>query len=805
MGMKKIWAFCLLLFCLAELPAQIIQIKHFENGEPLEGVTILSNEPKAFAVTNLYGKADISSFKGAKLILIRSLAFENKNLSFQQLDSLNFQLLLEPSNLQLDEVVVSANRWRQSAADVPSKITSISPQEVALQNPQTAADLLGISGKVFIQKSQQGGGSPMIRGFATNRLIYTVDGVRMNTAIFRGGNIQNVINLDPFATEKTEVLFGPGSVIYGSDAIGGVMSFQTYEPQFSLTDKTTISGKAASRFSSANQEKTVHLDFNIGWKKWASFTSFTNWNYDDLRQGRHGPSDYLKAYHVERRDGEDVVIAQNDKNVQSPSAYTQTNIMQKIRFQPNKNWDFTYAFHYSETSEYGRYDRHNRLRNGLPRYGEWNYGPQSWMMNQLSIENHSENLVYNEMYIRLAHQNFEESRISRNFNSSNREIREENVEAISLNIDFNKSQGNSNTIFYGIELVNNAVGSKGIDKNIDTGVETNAANRYPQADWSSAAIFISDEYHLTEKVSLQGGLRYNLFLLEADFTDNLAFYPFPYETTKIENSATTGSFGAVFRPNDKWVFKSNFGTAFRSPNVDDLGKVFDSEPGSVVIPNPDLNAEYAYNIDFGFAKVFGNFLKLDLTGYYTILENAMVRRDFLLNGKDSLMFDGVQSKVQALQNAAEARVYGLQAGLELKFNNYLSISSDFNYQLGEEELDNGDISASRHAAPYFGINRITYQRQRTRVQFYMEFQGERKHEDLAVEEQSKEEIYALDSKGKTYAPAWYTLNLKVQQSIAENFTLAAGMENIADVRYRPYSSGISATGRNLFLSLTAKF
>lgn len=142
----------------------------------------------------------------------------------------------------LEEVVVSATKWQQKKNDLPYKITTIKAEAIELQNPQTAADLLGISGKVFIQKSQQGGGSPMIRGFATNRLLYTVDGVRMNTAIFRGGNIQNVISLDGFAMENVEVLFGPNSVIYGSDAIGGVMSFQTVKPKFATTENTTVSG-----------------------------------------------------------------------------------------------------------------------------------------------------------------------------------------------------------------------------------------------------------------------------------------------------------------------------------------------------------------------------------------------------------------------------------------------------------------------------------------------------------------------------------------------------------------------------------
>jgi len=95
------------------------------------------------------------------------------------------------------------------------------------------------------------------------------------------------------------VLFGPGSVIYGSDAIGGVMSFQTLTPEFSLTDKPLVHGKAVTRYSSANNEKTGHVDVNVGWKRWAMVTSFRSWDYDHLRQGSHGPGDYIKGYHPE--------------------------------------------------------------------------------------------------------------------------------------------------------------------------------------------------------------------------------------------------------------------------------------------------------------------------------------------------------------------------------------------------------------------------------------------------------------------------------------------------------------------------
>lgn len=254
--MKKGIVLWLFLFGAIISHAQLITIKDKSTGNPIEGVTLMSEEPRAFEVTNANGQANLTAFLNSDRIVIRSSEYVTVMYSFAEIEAMYFKVELEPTNIQLDEVVVSANRWSLNAGDVPSRISTISSKDIALQNPQTAADLLALSGKVFIQKSQQGGGSPMIRGFATNRLLYTVDGVRMNTAIFRAGNIQNVISLDPFAVERTEVLFGPSSVSYGSDAIGGVMSFQTLTPQLSLTEDELVTGKAVMRYSSANNEKT---------------------------------------------------------------------------------------------------------------------------------------------------------------------------------------------------------------------------------------------------------------------------------------------------------------------------------------------------------------------------------------------------------------------------------------------------------------------------------------------------------------------------------------------------------------------
>lgn len=803
--MKNFYVLCLFLGAVIYGNAQTISINDQETGKALEMVTLMSENPKAFTTTNVNGQADITNFRGSDKIEIRSLGYKAIIKSYDEIKSDKFKIGMEIYNLNLDELVVSGTRWRQSSDNIPSKIVTISPVEINLQNPQTAADLLGISGKVFIQKSQQGGGSPMIRGFATNRLLYTVDGVRMNTAIFRGGNIQNVINLDPFVMENTEVLFGPGSVIYGSDAIGGVMSFQTLTPQFSLTDKPMVTGKAVSRFSTASKEKTGHFDVNVGWKKWAMVTSFSTWDFENLRQGNHGPEDYIKPYYVQRQDSVDRVITQSDPLLQVPSAYSQMNLMQKIRFKPNEHWDFQYGFHYSETSSYGRYDRHNRMKKGLPRYAEWNYGPQKWLMNNLNITHNADNVIFNQMTIRLSQQSFEESRIDRSFNKNDRNTNTEKVEAYSINLDFVKWTGGKNTIYYGLEYVRDDVNSTGTVTDISTGVTIDGPARYPNSSWTSIAAYLEDVYKLSQKITLQGALRYNQFILDADFSNNTDFYPFPFSTANINNGALTGSIGGVYRPSGTWVISTNLGTAFRSPNVDDIGKVFDSEPGSVVVPNPDLKAEYAYNFDLGVAKVIADVVKLDITGYYTYLQNAMVRRDYQLNGLDSIMYEGEMSKVQALQNAATAKVYGVQLGLEVKLPSNFTFSTDINFQKGEEEMDDGTKSPSRHAAPFFGVSRLNYRYNKLNLELYTNYQGERKYDELPVSEQSKDEIYAKDSNGRNYSPAWYTLNIKAIYDLENQFILSAGIENITDQRYRPYSSGISAPGRNFILSLRYNF
>jgi len=292
--------------------------------------------------------------------------------------------------------------------------------------------------------------------------------------------------------------------------------------------------------------------------------------------------------------------------------------------------------------------------------------------------------------------------------------------------------------------------------------------------------------------------------VDADFSNNQAFFDLPETKFKLSNGALTGSLGAVYSPAKFTKLSANFSTGFRAPNIDDLGKLFDSASGNVVVPNTNLKSEYAYNGEIGLTQTIKDVVKIDFAAYYTYLQNAMVRRDFTLNGQDSIMYQGAMSQVQAVQNAASANVYGVQFGLEVKMPIGFSFYGTYNFQRGIEEFDNGEKSSSRHAAPMFGAAHLRYKYQALNLDLYTMFSGGVKNEDLSkgLEDLT---LFATDDNGLPYSPAWATLNFKAMYQFNKWFGINAGVENILDTRYRTYSSGLAASGRNFILSAKASF
>ena len=225
-----------------------------KNKEPIYNVSFYKKDLSKGIFSNFNGEVDLSIFENRDSIVIQHPTFDStikiKSEIVKQKNIILFEKIIS-----IDEIVFSVNKWNENLSDVSNKILNISEKTIKELSPQTSADLLEKTGEVFVQKSQLGGGSPMIRGFSANRILLSLDGIRMNNAIFRSGNIHNIISIDPNILEGVEILYGPASVMYGSDAIGGAINFKIKDPKFRIDNKIKINGSQNIQYNSSTKSK----------------------------------------------------------------------------------------------------------------------------------------------------------------------------------------------------------------------------------------------------------------------------------------------------------------------------------------------------------------------------------------------------------------------------------------------------------------------------------------------------------------------------------------------------------------------
>ena len=774
-----------------------------ENNKPVIGASIFSDFSN-YETTDKNGNISLDKFSRSDTLTIKQYGFKEEKRPKSKLKN---TLILLYDNELLDEVVISASKFSQKFREVPKKVTQINRSMIEFTNPMTSADLLERGGYVYIQKSQLGGGSPMIRGLSTNRLVLSVDGVRLNNAIFRSGNIHNVISISPMNIENTEVIMGSASVLYGSDAIGGVMNFYTKKAKFSNDSNPNIQININSRYSSASNEKMYHIDFNYGLEKIAFLSSFSKSDFDDLTMGIHGPSDYLRPNYVTQNSaGDDVLVTNSKPRVQRNTGYSQTNFMQKVLYEPNENLSIDIGIHFSKTGNIPRYDRLIRTNEneGLY-YSEWYYGPQEWLLiNSQLTYIPKETKFYDELKFGSSFQKFTESRNSRRFSDSFLKSREEELNIFSFNLDFLKKISENSNITYGLEMIENKVGTFAKSINISDLSETPISTRYPDnSSLKSLGLYINYKTKIIEDVFFQSGVRYSLTELKSDLSQNNIYYDFMYENTTLENGAFVGGIGLSWVRNIYNNWKFNINTAFRSPNIDDLAKVFDSEPGSVVVPNPDLKPERSFGLEFGGYFRTKNNIELDFSSYVSYLYNSFIRDDFALsNGVSEIIYDGELSQIQALQNSSKSFIYGIEFGINMFLNKNFRMKSQHNLIAGYELDDLPFGMPVRHIPPNYGNFHLIYNNGDFTIDTYLNYNSKISFNNLAESERAKPYMYALDENGNPYSPSWMTFNVRSKYSISKMLNFNFTIENITNKLYRPYSSGISAPGLNFIFSLS---
>lgn len=787
---------------LPTLKAQNVFVYDQQSGNPVYNVAVTNNTASLTSLTNNVGIVNISKFANNEMLIFNHPSYTSISFTKAEIKTLKFKVPLNEKLINLREVIVSASSWETKANEIPNEIEQISRKEIVFENPSTSADMLSMGNQVYVQKSQLGGGSPMLRGFAANRILLQIDGVRMNNAIYRSGNLQNVLQADVNSVKNTEIIFGPGTNIYGSDALGGVIDIHLLNANFNNDSEYKTTGNALTRISTADFERTVSANINIANNQWAWMANISYSKFDDLKMGSMHNSYNLRPEYVDVIDGHDSIMKNDDPDIQKFSGYNQLNIVTKLANKLSKDVDWSYNLYYSRTSEVPRYDRLLQYSGDQLKYAEWYYYPQQWLMNSVNINIKNGQSFYDNASFAIAYQNIQEGRCDRKYQNEWLRKRDEQLNIFSLNADFDLSLSANDFLYYGLEADYNNVESSGITDNIITQESKPTASRYPDGgtNYIQSGAYITYKRNMSKiPVTILGGARISYVYLDSKFSDT-TYYNLPYKSIVINNGALTGNVGIVYHP-DNVQIKLNISSGFRAPNLDDVAKIFDSEPGNVVVPNENLEPEYLYNADFSVLTNIKNVAKIEFSAFYSYLYHAMVRRDFTLNGNDSIMYDGEMSKVQAIVNAGSANVYGVSILFRLKLINHLTLNGTATYIKGEDN----DNEPLRHAPPIYGGTDLTYDLNRIKLMMGVDFNGEVSYSNLAPSEKSKAYMYATDASGNPYSPSWWTLNFNGSYAFNEKFITSIAIENILDYRYRTYSSGITAPGRNFILALRYSF
>ncbi len=375
--------------------------------------------------------------------------------------------------------------------------------------------------------------------------------------------------------------------------------------------------------------------------------------------------------------------------------------------------------------------------------------------------------------------------------------------------------------------------------------------RYPseRSTMTGLAGYLNYRFKTNDSVfSLTGGLRYSnvrLFALydEADLA--LIQWPDNYINGGIStnNSDLTWGTGITINTKDKWQLRVLGSTAFRSPNIDDFAKIRVNGKFAV-LPNTNLAPEHSFNGEVTLAKQFGRMnnkrgttLKLSATGFYTYITDVIVRKlGETPTGDSCIVVDGECFTVQQNFNEQNAFIYGASGNLEFKINNNWTFKSGINYTKGRTEFTYEPEDKSfptidtlvplAHIPPLYGQSSLSYQNDRFRIEGVVRFTAKKPVEEYAITgaEYNDDGQVFYDRGGSSdnleFTPfvrdannqpifvgslGWTTFNIYSSFKFNDKFSIDVALENITDVHYIPFSSGLSAAGRNYIVTLRATF
>ncbi|WP_190285810.1 TonB-dependent receptor plug domain-containing protein [Montanilutibacter psychrotolerans] len=656
----------------------------------------------------------------------------------------------------LDDIQVTATRREASALDVPVGITVVDGEQIKRMAPQTAADLLHGEPGTYVQQTTPGQGVVIVRGLKGSEVLHLVDGFRLNNAFFRNAPNQYIALVDPLNLERIEVARGPMSILYGSDAMGGVVQFLTPEPRFDGSDWQTR-GVVRARLSSADDSNHSRVAIETGRAGLGLSAGVSYQNVGELRAGGGETLPY--------------------------TAYSQRGGDIKLLWSPAEGHELMFSAQYARQPKTQRHDalvpgfRQTRADNA-----EFLFKPQERTFGQLRYRHTNPLAFADEIALQVGHQRIVDNRTTRETGTVNREIEANASRLWGFTAQLHKALGERHRLSYGAEYYQDTVDSFRERHRLDTGVVNERPSRYPDGSkMDSVGLYLADDWKLGERLDLNYGARYSRFDITMPAT---AAGP----AVKLTPDDLSGHLGVAVRLGDRLRLVGNAGRAFRAPNIFDLG-TFGSRPGSRFnIPNPNLKPEYVTTVDLGL-KYAGEAWQWEAMAFRSNYRDKIT--SVLTGDTTASGLDVVQSR-----NATRLQLWGVESGVTYR-HQALEAYATATYTRGDEQFDGGEYPADR-VPPLFGKVGLRYA-----------FDSAWEVEGWSLYASAQNRLSPRDAADPRVNPngtgGWATLNARIGWRATSSLQLQLIAENLADKRYREHGSGLDEPGRNVSLALDWAF
>ncbi|MEY4930771.1 MAG: hypothetical protein RI909_1495, partial [Bacteroidota bacterium] len=613
------------------------------------------------AVTDSEGKFQLTVLPGARSIRISAIGFSTREIKIEgTADSL--RIGLESSAIMLNQnVVVTAKRQEELSTEVAQSVTVV-PHEQLLQNaPRTTPEALMNQTGIWVQKTNHGGGSPIIRGLVGNQVLLLVDGIRLNNSTYRYGPNQYLNTIDPGLVERIEAIRGSGSVLYGSDALGGVVHVISKTPSFSL-DKTSVSGSILSKWMSGGMEKSGRAELEIRSKRIAFQGGFSERHFGAL-------------------------LAGGDLGTLSPTGYNERAGNAKLLVRTGSSGLLTASFQQLTQFDVPRYDQVSQGG-----YSVYKFDPQQRQLSYVKWETTSKSPWVQTFRLTGSFNRSVEGLFSQKTNSPIVRKQRDEVSTTGFIAEVISNPSTHWNAQSGIEYYVDKVGSDAVNLNTITHEATAIRGSYADGSIASNLAIFTNHQVDWKKFQFSSGLRFNTVMVAVEDAT--------FGNQKINPSAWVGNLGVMYEiaPWMRAVLSGN--TGFRAPNVDDMSKFGAVEATVFEIPSANLSPEKSFTLETGL-KFNGQKYSGAITAYQAQLSDLIDRVKSTYQG--STTYEG--KNVYQKQNVGEATVKGFEAEGEVSILSAMSMYGSLTYTHGDNKTKQEPM---RRIPPLFGRVGVHY-------------------------------------------------------------------------------------------------